>query len=120
MDKSLGAYDIADLRGLARSRLPKGVFEFFDRGNGDEQALIENRAALERIKLAPHALVDTSRRSQEVTLFGQRHRMPIAVAPTGSAGLAWHEGEIALARAAARQPAEIRDVVGSERLVHDL
>jgi isopentenyl diphosphate isomerase/L-lactate dehydrogenase-like FMN-dependent dehydrogenase len=27
--------------------------------------------------------------------------MPIAVAPTGSAGLAWHEGEIALARAAA-------------------
>ena len=101
MDKSLGAYDIADLRVLARRRLPKGVFEFFDRGNGDEQALIENRAALERIKLAPHALVDTSRRSQEITLFGQRHRMPIAVAPTGSAGLAWHEGEIALARAAA-------------------
>jgi isopentenyl diphosphate isomerase/L-lactate dehydrogenase-like FMN-dependent dehydrogenase len=27
--------------------------------------------------------------------------MPIAIAPTGSAGLAWHEGEIALARAAA-------------------
>ena len=101
MDKSLGAYDIADLRGLARCRLPKGVFEFFDRGNGDEQALIENRAALERVKLAPHALVDTSRRSQEIMLFGQRHRMPIAVAPTGSAGLAWHEGEIALARAAA-------------------
>lgn len=96
-----GAYDIADLREQARRRLPRGVFEFFDRGNGDEVALVENRAAFERIKLAPHALVDTSRRSQEITLFGRRHPMPIAIAPTGSAGLAWHEGEVALARAAA-------------------
>ena len=35
-DHTLGAYDIADLRELARQRLPKGVFEFFDRGNGDD------------------------------------------------------------------------------------
>jgi len=102
MDPTLGAYDIADLRELARRRLPKGVFEFFDRGNGDETALVENRAAFERYKFTPHQLVDTSRRSQEVTLFGKRHKMPVAIAPTGSAGLAWYEGEIELARAAAR------------------
>jgi isopentenyl diphosphate isomerase/L-lactate dehydrogenase-like FMN-dependent dehydrogenase len=101
MDNTLGAYDIADLRELARRRLPKGVFEFMDRGNGDEVALANNREAFERIKLVPHALVDTSSRSQEITLFGNRHRMPIAIAPTGSAGLNWFEGEIALARAAA-------------------
>ena len=99
--RTLGAYDIADLRELARRRLPKGVFEFMDRGNGDEVALTNNREAFERIKLVPHALVDTSGRSQEITLFGNRHRMPIAIAPTGSAGLNWFEGEIALARAAA-------------------
>ena len=102
MDPTLGAYDIADLRELARRRLPKGVFEFFDRGNGDETALVENRAAFERYKFTPHQLVDTSRRSQEVTLFGKRHKMPVAIAPTGSAGLAWYEGEIELARAAAK------------------
>ncbi len=101
MDKTFGAYDIADLRELARRRLPRGVFEFFDRGNGDETALIENRAAFDRIKLEPRALVDTSGRAQDIALFGRRHAMPIAIAPTGSAGLAWHEGEIALARAAA-------------------
>jgi isopentenyl diphosphate isomerase/L-lactate dehydrogenase-like FMN-dependent dehydrogenase len=100
-DPTLGAYDVADLRELARRRLPRGVFEFFDRGNGDETALIENRAAFERWKFVPHQLVDTSRRSQAVTLFGKRHKMPIAVAPTGSAGLAWYHGEIELARAAA-------------------
>jgi isopentenyl diphosphate isomerase/L-lactate dehydrogenase-like FMN-dependent dehydrogenase len=102
MDPTLGAYDIADLRELARRRLPRGVFEFFDRGNGEEAALVENRAAFERYKFVPHQLVDTSRRSQEVTLFGKRHKMPVAIAPTGSAGLAWYEGEIELARAAAR------------------
>jgi L-lactate dehydrogenase (cytochrome)/(S)-mandelate dehydrogenase len=102
MDPTLGAYDIADLRELARRRLPRGVFEFFDRGNGEEAALVENRAAFERYKFTPHQLVDTSRRSQEVTLFGKRHKMPVAIAPTGSAGLAWYEGEIELARAAAR------------------
>lgn len=101
MDNTLGAYDIADLRELARRRLPKGVFEFMDRGNGDEVALANNRAAFERLKLVPHALVDTSRRTQEITLFGNRHKMPIAIGPTGSAGLNWFEGEIALARAAA-------------------
>jgi isopentenyl diphosphate isomerase/L-lactate dehydrogenase-like FMN-dependent dehydrogenase len=100
-DGTLGAHDVADLRELARRRLPRGVFEFFDRGNGDETALVENRVAFDRIKLEPRALVDTSRRSQGITLFGKQHAMPIAIAPTGSAGLAWHEGEIALARAAA-------------------
>ena len=99
-DSTLGAYDIADLRELARKRLPKGVFEFFDRGNGDEVAVANNRAAFERIKLNPRMLVDTSGRSQAITLFGKAQKMPIVVAPTGSAGLAWHEGEIALARAA--------------------
>jgi isopentenyl diphosphate isomerase/L-lactate dehydrogenase-like FMN-dependent dehydrogenase len=99
-DRSFGAYDIADLREIARRRLPKGVFEFIDRGNGDEVALANNRAAFDRIKLAPHQLVDTSQRTQEITLFGKRHRMPLAIAPTGSAGLTWFEGEIALARAA--------------------
>jgi (S)-mandelate dehydrogenase len=99
-DETLGAYDIADLRDLARRRLPKGVFEFFDRGNGDEVAVVNNRAAFERIKLNPHMLVDTSQRSLATTLYGRPLAMPLIVGPTGSAGLAWHEGELALARAA--------------------
>jgi (S)-mandelate dehydrogenase len=99
-DETLGAYDIADLREMAKRRLPKGIFEFMDRGNGDEVAVANNRAAFERVKLNPHMLVDTSRRTQEITLFGRKQAMPIAIAPTGSAGLTWYQGEIALARAA--------------------
>lgn len=99
-ESTLGVYDIADLREQARQRLPRGVFEFFDRGNGDEVALANNRAAFERIKLNPHMLVDTSQRTQAITLFGKQQPMPMVVGPTGSAGLAWYEGEVALARAA--------------------
>ena len=100
-DDTLGLHNTSDLREAARRRLPKGLFEFMDRGNDDEVALRHNRIALERIKLRPRVLVDVSNRSQEITLFGNKHGMPIIVAPTGSTGLAWYEGEIALARAAA-------------------
>ncbi len=98
---TLGCYNIFDLREIALRRVPKGLFEFVDRGTEDEVALRNNRSVFERIRLQPRTLVDVSARSQAVTLFGKLHKMPIVIAPTGTAGLMWHEGEIALARAAA-------------------
>ncbi len=88
-DNTLGAYNIADLREMARRRLPKGIFEFVDRGAEDEVTLRNNRAAIERIKLKPRVLADVSQRNQEITLFGHRQKMPIAIAPTGAAGIMW-------------------------------
>jgi len=101
-DDTVGAFNVADLREIAQRRLPRGIFEFVDRGAEDELSLRNNRAAFERIRLRPRVLVDVSQRSQEITLLGHRQKMPIAIAPTGAAGIMWHEGEIALARAAAR------------------
>jgi (S)-mandelate dehydrogenase len=100
-DQTLGAYNIEDLRIIAQRRVPKGIFEFVDRGSEDEVALRNNRAAFERIKLNPCPLVDVSKRSQAIDLFGQRQAMPIAIAPCGTAGLMWYQGELELARAAA-------------------
>src|SRR4051812_5678308 len=40
------AYNISDLREIARKRLPRGVFEFVDRGTEDEVSLSHNAAAL--------------------------------------------------------------------------
>jgi|KBSMisStandDraft_5_1062788.scaffolds.fasta_scaffold86115_1 isopentenyl diphosphate isomerase/L-lactate dehydrogenase-like FMN-dependent dehydrogenase len=96
------AYNIEDLRELAKRRLPKGLFEFVDRGTEDETALRRNRTALTNIKLRPRVLVDVAQRKQNISLFGHPQTMPIAIAPTGSAGLMWHNGEIALARAASK------------------
>ncbi len=101
-DATLGVYNYDDMRTKAQKRLPKGVFEFVDRGCEDEVALRNNRVGFERIKLSPRPLVDVSKRSQQIELFGETRRMPIIIAPTGIAGLMWYQGELELARAAAK------------------
>jgi isopentenyl diphosphate isomerase/L-lactate dehydrogenase-like FMN-dependent dehydrogenase len=95
------AYNISDLRLVARRRLPKGIFEFVDRGTEDDVALRANRRAFDLVSLMPRVLVDVSKRNLATEVFGRRVAAPIAVAPTGAAGLLWYEGEIAVARAAA-------------------
>jgi (S)-mandelate dehydrogenase len=94
-------YNIFDMRTAAKKRLPRGVFEFFDRGTEDEVALANNRAAFERLKLKHRALVDMTDRTMATTLFGKPASMPMAIAPTGVAGLCWYHGELELAKAAA-------------------
>ncbi|HVZ17126.1 MAG TPA: alpha-hydroxy acid oxidase [Terriglobales bacterium] len=95
------AFNIWDLRDQARRRLPRGMFEYVDRGTEDEVALENNREAIERIKLRPRVCVDVSRVTQIVEVFGKSQRSPLIIAPTGAADLLWFRGELALARAAA-------------------
>jgi isopentenyl diphosphate isomerase/L-lactate dehydrogenase-like FMN-dependent dehydrogenase len=95
------AYNIEDLRRIAQRKLPRGVFEFIDRGAEDEISLHNNRRALQRIQLKPRVLVDVKRRSQEITLFGQKQPLPLVIAPTGAGSLLWFRGDVELARAAA-------------------
>ncbi len=95
-------YNVFDLRDAAKRRLPRAVFEFVDRSTEDEVALRNNRAAFERIKLRHRSLVDVSGRTTKTTLFGKEIALPMAIAPTGAAGLCWHEGELELAKAAAK------------------
>lgn len=94
-------FNVADLRDEARRHLPRFMFEFVDRGSEDEVAMVHNREAFNRIKLRNRVLADISDRDVGTTLFGKRMGLPLAIAPTGSAGLCWHEGELALAKAAA-------------------
>lgn len=91
----------ADIREAARSRLPRGFFEYIDRGSGDDHALRNNRDALTSIRLVPRVLRDVSQRRATAQLLGTERALPVVLAPTGPAGLVWFEGEVALARAAA-------------------
>jgi isopentenyl diphosphate isomerase/L-lactate dehydrogenase-like FMN-dependent dehydrogenase len=100
MSDDLNAYNIFDLRNIALKRVPKGFFEFVDRGTEDEVALKNNRQVFDRLRFRTRTFVDVSKRTQETTIFGVKYKMPLVIAPTGVAGLLWHEGEIALARAA--------------------
>lgn len=96
------AHNIWDLREQARRRLPRAIYEFIERGTEDDLLVQENRAALDRIKLAPRVLVDVSQRDQSIELFGRRQPTPLVIAPTGIADLVCYRGETAIARAAAK------------------
>jgi (S)-mandelate dehydrogenase len=94
------AINIEDLRGLARRRLPRAIFDFFDGGAEDEVSLRENRAAFERIRLLPRVLVDVKAVSLETDLFGRKSQLPLAIAPTGGISAGRFGAELILARAA--------------------
>ncbi|GAU86958.1 alpha-hydroxy acid oxidase [Bosea sp. BIWAKO-01] len=96
------ALNIEDVRKLARRRLPRGIFEYIDRGAEDEIGLAGLRHAFDAVTFNPRILADVSQRDLSTTLLGRKQPLPLAIAPTAAAGLVWHEGEIALARAAAR------------------
>ena len=65
-------YNIFDLREVAKSRLPKGIFEYVDKGTEDGISLEENRAAFHRRKLHTHFLNDWSVRDLGTEIFGKR------------------------------------------------
>jgi (S)-mandelate dehydrogenase len=91
----------AEARRQAKRRLPRGIFEYIDRGAEDETALQRNRHALDAVRIRPKVLRGGGSRSQQVSLFGRSYDAPLIVAPTAFAGLAWYRGEIELAKAAA-------------------
>jgi (S)-mandelate dehydrogenase len=94
------AFSIEDLRRLAKRRLPRSVFDFFDGGAEDETTLAGNRAAFERVRLRPKVLVDVKTVDSGVELFGIRANLPMAIAPTGGIGCGRPEADLMLARAA--------------------
>ena len=93
--------NVADLREIARRRLPHFVFEYVEGGSEDENTLRCNRRAFEELSFIPQTLVDTTARHHRIELFGRACAAPLIVAPTGMNGMIHPQGDIALARAAA-------------------
>ena len=91
---------IEDLRSIARRRLPRAIFDFFDGGAEDEVTLRENRAAFERVRLLPKVLVNVAKVDLSAEIFGNRSTLPLAIAPTGGISAGRAGAELMLARAA--------------------
>src|SRR6267142_1335159 len=94
------AINIEDLRRMARRRLPRAIFDFFDGGAEDEVTLRENRAAFERVRLLPKVLVNVATVDMKAPLLGREATIPLAIAPTGGISAGRAGAELALARAA--------------------
>ncbi len=91
---------IADLRRLARRRVPRMFFDYLDAGSWNEGTLRANEADLKAILLRQRVGVPIGDRSLRTSMAGQEVAMPVALAPTGLTGMQHADGEMLAARAA--------------------
>ena len=91
---------IADLREVARKRVPRAIFQYLDHGSYDEITLRRNRSDLEALRFRQRVLIDVTRQSLQRDILGIPATMPVVLAPCGLTGLVHRDGEILAARAA--------------------
>ncbi|MBK5224445.1 MAG: alpha-hydroxy-acid oxidizing protein [Acidimicrobiia bacterium] len=96
------AASVADLRRIAKRRLPGGVFDYIDGGAEDERTLAANAAAYATTTFRPRVLRGLAEVDPSTTILGGAASYPLVLAPTGFTRIADPEGELAVARAAAR------------------
>ncbi|MBN9045910.1 MAG: alpha-hydroxy-acid oxidizing protein [Rhizobiales bacterium] len=92
--------EIADLKRLARRRVPKMFFDYADSGAWTESTYRANESDFAKIKLRQRVLVDMTNRSLASTMIGEKVAMPVALAPTGMTGMQHADGEMLAAQAA--------------------
>jgi len=96
------AASVDDLRRIARRQLPGGVFDYIDGGAEDERTLAANQAAFAGTTFRPRVLRGVEKVDAGATILGGPVAYPLVLAPTGFTRIADPEGELAVARAAAR------------------
>ena len=91
---------VEDMRKKAKSRVPRMFFDYAESGSWTEDTLRANINDLMDIKFRQRVAVDISKRSTEMEMLGEKLPIPVALAPTGLAGMQTADGEIHAARAA--------------------
>ena len=91
---------IEDLRQIHKRRVPRAFFDYVDRGSYAEETLNANRADMQKIKFRQRILVDISTRDLSTNILGEKASLPLILAPVGSTGMQYSDGEIHACRAA--------------------
>jgi len=92
--------NIEDLRILAKKRVPRMFYDYADSGSWTESTYRANESDFQKIKLRQRVLINMENRSTVSKMIGQKVAMPLAIAPTGLAGMQHADGEILAAKVA--------------------
>ena len=95
--------DATRLEEAARAAMSAEAFAYVAGGAGAERTMTANREAFERWRIVPRVLRDVSERDSSITLFGQRLRSPMLLAPIGVLEMAHRDADLAVARVAAAE-----------------
>src|SRR5437016_13772141 len=93
---------LPEIRRAARERLPREVWNFGDGGAETETTLRRNRRHLDRLAIQQHVLVDVRQIDLRTSLLGVPLAWPVSVAPMGGLILFHPEGDVEMARGAAK------------------
>jgi L-lactate dehydrogenase (cytochrome) len=95
-------HNFHDFRRLAKRRLPGPIFNYIDGAADDEVTLRRNTTAFEHCDLVPNILRGVAEIDLSVTVMGQKLALPVYCSPTALQRLFHHDGERAVAAAAAK------------------
>jgi L-lactate dehydrogenase (cytochrome) len=95
-------HNFSDFRRMAQRRLPGPIFNYIDGAADDEATYRRNTASFETCDLVPNVLRGVSEVDMSVTVMGQKLAMPFYCSPTALQRLFHHQGERAVAKAAAK------------------
>ena len=97
---SPGVVNIADLRRVAKKRLPRVVFDYIDGGADAEWTMRENARVFDDVLFRPRSAVATASVDLRTTVLGAPIELPFILAPVGSSRLFYPRGEEVAARVA--------------------
>lgn len=89
-----------DFEAAARRHLPRPLFGYIAGAAETNASLRLNAESFQRYGFVPKVMVDVSKRSQSVSLFGESYASPIGIAPMGLSALTSYRGDIVMAQAA--------------------
>jgi len=92
--------NIANLRELARRRVPGIVFDYLDGGSDAEVTMQENRRAFQEVLFRPKQAIASPECNLQTRVLGCDLSIPLLLAPVGYLRVMHPGGEIAAARAA--------------------
>lgn len=93
--------NVEDMRKAAGRRLPGSIFDYIEGGGEDESSLRRNRDAFGEWALVPF-WGGVQGPDLSTTILGETSTLPMTLSPTGGTRLFHPQGEVAVARAAAK------------------
>ena len=90
--------NLAELRLLAKKRVPKAVFDYVDGGANDELAYARSQEIYSRVEFKARVLRDVSIINLKTKILDKESALPIIFAPTGYTRMMHYKGEVMVAK----------------------
>jgi L-lactate dehydrogenase (cytochrome) len=90
--------NLAELRLLAKRRVPKAVFDYVDGGANDELAHARSQEIYSRVEFKARVLRDVSVIDLKTKILDKESALPIIFAPTGYTRMMHYQGEVMVAK----------------------